>query len=88
MVSTRPDILVDSTGTGAASIGIAAPLGRRRVVSALPLLGGPRLLAPAELVCGPGAWYIGDVSGAVLGSPAVRVARLVGAGTVPDTRRL
>jgi hypothetical protein len=88
MVSTRPDILVDSTGTAAASVGVPAPLGRRRVVQALPSGGGPRLLAPAELVCGPGAWYIGDVSGAVLGTPARRVARMVSAGAVPDTRRL
>ena len=91
MLSPRPEIVVggiNAVGDTSSVIGIAGPFGRGRMVSALPLRQGPRLITAPVVVHDAGLGYIGDAQGAVIGSPAIRVQRLVDAGTVSDTRRL
>jgi len=86
VVSERPDSVVDpSTKT---RVGIPAPLGRRRVLFALPLENGPvQLVAPA-LVRDDQAVFLADPSGTLIGKPAVRVSRMLAARWTEDTRRL
>lgn len=91
--SVRPAILADSAGFGVADsstnlIGRNNPLGRERVLMALPLDPGPQLLEPDELVRDSGAAYLADTSGAVIGGGPVRVSRMLSARLVGDTRRL
>ena len=92
-LSARPTLLVDSFAFKVADadgnlIGIAGPLGRQRLVSALPLADGPVTLEPAEVVHDADLAYLADPDGTLIGVPGVRVARLLDARWVLDTRRL
>jgi hypothetical protein len=77
--------VVDPTGT---FVGRDNPLGRERVMSALPLDPGPALLSPPTVVRDPGSAYLADPEGALIGDPAVWVQRMLTARWTEDTRRL
>ena len=80
VVSDRPDSVADpSTST---RVGFSGPLGRRRVLFALPLENGPvQLVAPVVI-------HVADPSGTLIGKPGVRVSRMLTARWTEDTRRL
>jgi hypothetical protein len=87
--SARPSVVVDPAAFGVADpIGLPAPLGRERVLSALPLDPGPALLSPPSVVRDPGAAYLADPDGAMIGTESVWVARMLTARFVEDTRRI
>ena len=91
MLSQHPEIIVggaSSVGDASSTVGISGPFGRGRMVSALPPRGGLCLISAAVVVHDAYLGYIGDAQGAVIGSPAIKVSRMVDAGTVSDTRRL
>jgi hypothetical protein len=93
-LSSRPEILVDNQGfrltdLERACVGITAPLGRDRLVTALPTNGGgPVLIEPATVLCGPDLFTLADLDGNMIGEPALWVHRLLYARWVDDTRRL
>lgn len=92
--SARPSVVVDPAAFGIvepsneAFVGRDGPFGRERVVSALPLDPGPALLSPPTVVRDPGAACLADPDGALIGTPAVWVERMLKALPVEDTRRL
>lgn len=63
-------------------------LGRGRVVSAIPLNGGPQCLVPDRLVTDAWGFMLADPDGTIIGQPGVRVNRLLGARWSQDTRGL
>jgi hypothetical protein len=86
--SDRPSVVVDPAAFGVvAPIGRPGPLGRERVMSALPLDPGPALLSPPTVVRDPGSAYLADPDGALIGEAAVWVGRMLTARWVEDTRR-
>jgi hypothetical protein len=85
--SLRPSVVVDPAAFGL-PIGRPNPLGRERVLSALPLDPGPTLLSPPSVVRDPGAAYLADPDGALIGEAAVWVNRMLTARFVEDTRRI
>jgi hypothetical protein len=89
-VSNRPTLLVDdrSGSIGQPYTGIPGPLGRRRVVTALPLKNGPRTLKPPQLVHDDNSGYLADPGGVLIGMAQICVHRLVVATKAEDTRRL
>lgn len=94
-LSGRPVVVVDPHShavgeAGATSrVGTQGPLGRERVLYALPIGGtGPvRLVAPIVLRDQDSA-MIADAAAAVIGKDGVLVSRFLSAGRVEDTRRL
>lgn len=67
------------------------PLGRERVVNALPTnesQTGPVQITPHVLLVNVGGYYIGDPDGKVVGDPAIYVHRLLQARWTEDTRAL
>lgn len=68
-------------------VGRPGPLGRERVLFALPLDPGPALLSPPTVVRDPGASYLADPDGALIGEAAVWVERMLTARWTEDTRR-
>jgi hypothetical protein len=90
--STRPAVVVDPAAFGVVDptgdfVGRQGPFGRERVMSALPLDPGPCLLSPPTLVRDPGAAFLADADGNVIGEPAVWVERMLTARWTEDTRR-
>lgn len=82
--SGRPTIVVDSQGravigVGDSQLGRPGPLGRERLVFALPLDPGPCLLEQPTIVTGVGP---------PIGSAPIWVSRMLTARWVEDTRRL
>lgn len=93
--TARPEVLVSNTARignpDTTTVGQPGPLGRARVVFALPTNGtGPVNLAKPEVVVGVPLGYVGaPTDGTVVGSSAaVWVHRLVSAAKTQDTRRL
>ena len=90
--SDRPTVIVDPAAFGIAGssglLGRPAPLGRERVVFALPLDPGPSLVSPPTVLHDGGPAYLADPEGALIGTPAVWVSRMLTARWVEDTRRL
>jgi len=92
-LTPRPTVLVGGRAsvadTSSSRVGTSGPLGRARMVTALPTNGtGPVKLVPPVVVQG-GLGYVGDPSGNVIGgSSAVWVHRIVSAAKAPETRRL
>lgn len=94
-LSTRPELLVDEHGrrivdpVNKTFVGIAGPLGRERVVEALPLNeSGPVQIAPHEAVHDADGFYIADPDGNLIGVEGIWVHRMLYARWVEDTRRL
>jgi hypothetical protein len=94
-LSARPTLTVDNQGRSfvgdpsTAAIGIPGPLGRARLVFALPTNGdGPVNIASPLVLQGPLS-YVADPDGNLIGSTSpVWVHRLVRASRTSDTRRL
>jgi len=85
----RPGQVVDTSGQVGQIGQVGTPLGRERVISALPLDGGPVLLDPARLLHDGTFGYVVDLSGNVIGEHAATwVARMLSATVTQDTRRL
>jgi hypothetical protein len=90
--SPRPSVVVDPAAFGVVDpsggfVGRAAPLGRERVMSALPLNPGPALLSPPTVVHDPGSAFLADPDGNLIGEAAVWVGRMLTARWTEDTRR-
>jgi hypothetical protein len=68
-------------------VGQPGPFRRPRIMSALPLDPGPALLSPPTVVRDPGSAYLADPDGALIGTPAVWVSRMLTARWTEDTRR-
>jgi hypothetical protein len=91
-LSPRSELLVGGLARvvdpASASIGQSGPLGRIRMVVALPTNGTGPVNIAVPLLLQNGLSYVADAVGNVIGSvPAVWVHRLLSAGTVTDTRR-
>jgi hypothetical protein len=91
--SSRPAVVVDPAAFGIVDptggfLGRPGPLGRERVMSALPLDPGPALLSPPTVVHDAGSSFLADPDGALIGDPAVWVGRMLTARWTEDTRRL
>jgi hypothetical protein len=89
--NSRPAVIVDPAGRGVADpasviVGRPQPLGRERLLYALPLDPGPALLRPATLLRDPGAAVVGDPSPVIVGVEAVWVSRMLIALPSEDTR--
>jgi hypothetical protein len=97
-LSARPEVVVDSTAPALALVtdqttqlaARAGPLGRDRVVSALPLNrnSGTRILKPPLVLRDNGDFVIVDPDGNVIGADGIRVYRMLSATKTIDTRRL
>jgi len=90
--SPRPSVVVDPAAFGVIDetggfVGEPGPLGRERVMSALPLDPGPALLSPPTVIRDAGSAFLADPDGALIGEPAVWVERMLTARFVEDTRR-
>jgi hypothetical protein len=90
--SPRPSVVVDPAAYGVGFppgqvVGRPGPFGRERVMSALPLDPGPALLSPPTVVRDPGAAYLADPDGNLIGEAAVWVGRMLTARWTEDTRR-
>jgi hypothetical protein len=91
--SLRPSVVVDPAAFGilapdSSLLGRPGPLGRERVLFALPLDPGPALVSPPTVLHDPGSAYLADPDGALIGVPATWVSRMQTARWVEDTRRL
>jgi hypothetical protein len=94
-LSDRPDVVVDPFSTqpfdGATqtALGYPGPLGRERLVYALPTMdpNGPQCLEPPELVGDQQGFAIGAPDGTALGQPGMVVHRLLTASPTASTRR-
>ena len=96
-LSARPELVVDATapalsplGNESSQIGNTGPLGRHRVVSALPLNrnAGSVQLRPPLVLRDHRNGVIADPSGNVIGRDGVWVHRMLSAAKTIDTRRL
>ena len=99
-LSLRPELLVDHNGNRVGElvnnavvtvVGLPAPLGRERVVEALPLNEsetGPVQIAPHVAIHDQDSFYLADPDGNLIGVQGVWIHRLVYAHWVEDTRRL
>lgn len=90
--SPRPSVVVDPAAFGVIDatgdfVGRPAPLGRERVLFALPLNPGPALLRPPT-VLRSGPAFLADPQGNLVGFAPVWVSRMLTARWVEDTRRL
>jgi hypothetical protein len=92
--SPRPSVVVDPAAFGVVApadgsfVGLPGPLGRERVMSALPLDPGPALLSPPTVVRDASSAFLADPDGALIGEAAVWVNRMLTARWTEDTRRL
>jgi hypothetical protein len=91
--NSRSSVVVDPAGDGVADpsrvfVGRPKPLGRERLLYALPLDPGPALLRPATLLRDPGAAVVGDPVPVIVGRAAVWVSRMLIALPGEDTRGL
>jgi hypothetical protein len=93
-LSNRPELLRDEDSAhiieqaSETLVGTAGSLSRDKVVSALPLHGGPiTVLAPIVLHDEDLA-YLADPSGNLIGVPGIVVHRMLSARWTEDTRRL
>lgn len=69
-------------------LGRPGPLGRMRMLFALPLDPGPALLRPPTVVHDDRQAYLADADKNLVGFEAVWVSRMLEARWVEDTRRL
>ena len=71
------EVLADDLGARATEVGCALPLPVMRMAAALPPLDGPRIVVPPAVVRDAGTGYVGDADGHLLGTPGVRVQRMM-----------
>jgi hypothetical protein len=86
-------VVLDQTAFGlidpsSSFVGRPAPLGRERVLFALPLDPGPALLSPPTVVRDNGPAYLADPQGNLVGFAPVWVSRMLTVRMTEDTRRL
>lgn len=90
--SARVGLLVDPAvfgiGRNGEQIGRPGPLGRERIVAALPLDPGPVQIDPPLIMQDSSGFYLIDPEGYLVGQPALRVQRMLVARATLDTRRL
>jgi hypothetical protein len=95
-LSARPEIVVDNQGfrlidPDSSRIGRSGPLGRQRIVTALPTNEsetGPVQLAANVALHDAQLFYLADPDGNLIGRPAIWVHRMLSARWTQDTRRL
>jgi hypothetical protein len=93
-LSSRPELLRDEDSSqildkaSETLVGVPAPFGRERIVSALPLAGGPVALATPTMVHDSDGASLADPDGNVIGTPGIVVHRMLSARWTEDTRRL
>jgi hypothetical protein len=92
-VEPRPEVLVGGAlpvadPTDGSVVGRPGPFGRDRVVSALPLMGGPAVLSAAATLVDAHGRFVADPDGDLVGTAAIVIGRLLSAGVVSDTRGL
>jgi hypothetical protein len=90
-LSARPLLFRDQDSTQVVDparnfIGVPGPLGRHRIVSALPM--APTLLRPAAVVKDHNGAYLAAPDGTLIGFPKIIVHRMLTATKTEDTRRL
>lgn len=93
--NARPTVVVDGNSKSVLdpsinSVGAPRPLGRERLVWALPLNPGPAFLRNASLVAAPSGQMtaIGDSLTVALGGDVVLVSRMLIATPAEDTRSM
>jgi hypothetical protein len=92
-LSARPQVVVDERGRST-GIGMPGPLGRERVVYALPFgtHGNDRVpgfqIDPPNVVVAVRSDYPADPNDVMIGSPGLWIARMLTARWTEDTRRL
>lgn len=69
-------------------VGRPRALGRERLLYALPLDPGPALLSAPRVVRDPGAAFLADPDGALIGVSWVWVSRMLTAVPTEDTRAI
>jgi len=69
-------------------VGFAGPLGRARIVSALPPNEPPRWIRPHHVVHSDKGAYLGDANGTLVGKKGFWCQRILSATVTTDTRRL
>lgn len=74
--------------TTRSEVGRARPLGRGRMLYALPLNPGPALLSPPTVFVDPQGAILADPKGNAVGRSGLYVSRFLTATTVEDTRSL
>lgn len=92
-LNARPVLLVDNLGRRVVDpdggyIGVPGSFSRNRVVSALPLANGPRLLVKPVVVHDQLLSYLGDPAGNLIGVPGQWVSRLISARWTENTRQI
>jgi hypothetical protein len=98
-LSARPELIVDDFNvrvgdpSSRTAVGKPGPLGRGRIVSALPIAGGPlgggpHLLRPPEVLRDNNGFLLTDGDRNVIGMGPLRVHRMVTARWTEDTRRI
>lgn len=93
-LSTRPQVLVDAHGRPIGDsvptiVGREAPLGRARIVFALPTnKSGPVLLQAKRVIVADRTALLADPAGTLIGVDGVWCHRYLAAAKTEDTRRL
>jgi hypothetical protein len=91
--SWRPELIIDPWGfrlfdpTTSTYVGAAGPLGRERLIAALPLNDGPRMLAPWAVVHDQDGAFLADPDSSLIGRDCVFVSRMLAARPTEATRR-
>lgn len=91
--SSRPTVVVDDVNRRLVDaerfgLGKQAPVGRGRMLLALPLDPGPALLRPPTVLHDDRQAYLADADASLVGFEPVWVSRMLKANWVEDTRRL
>ena len=93
-LSARPELVVDQRNRSSQDPqsntipGIPGPFGRQRLVSALPLHNGPQTIVKPVALSDQNGVMLADPNNVVLGTPGIKIDRLLSATKSRDTRRL
>ena len=92
--SARPELVISNKRSGVNDpssqtlVGFAGPLGRERLIAALPLGNGPGMLLKHNVVHDQDGMYLADPDGNLIGFAGVWVSRMLTTRWTEDTRRL
>jgi hypothetical protein len=91
LTSARPELIVDFRDASIADenrdrVGMPGPFGRSRIISTLAM--APALLVRPQMLSGADGGLVADPDGFYLGTPGVRVNRMISVAKTADTRRL